>query len=57
MVITKAEGTGGLTWASNGLVPLTDADAVLLFNEGLYLNSHSAAFPGGHVRGQLTGNK
>ena len=34
-----------------------DADALLLFNDGLYLNAHSVDFPGGHVRGQLGANK
>lgn len=44
-------------WATDGLVPWTDADALLLMTKGLYLNAHSTAFPTGEVRGQLNPNK
>lgn len=49
--------TNTQTWATNGLVPLPDADATLLLTRGLYLNAHSIGFPTGEVRGQLLGNK
>lgn len=49
--------TSPLTWASNGMVPMADADAILLFEQGLYVNAHSALAPAGEARGQLAGNK
>ena len=53
----QQNATNPQVWATNGLVPLADADATLLMSQGLYLNSHSAGFPGGEVRGQLLGNR
>lgn len=44
-------------WATNGLVPLADADALLFMSGGGYLNAHSVLFPGGEVRGQLGPNR
>ena len=53
----KQDATVLQKFATDGLVPLTDADALLFMNGGTYLNAHSAAFPGGEIRGQLTNNK
>ena len=53
----QQNATNPQVWATNGLAPLADADATLLMSQGLYLNSHSAGFPGGEVRGQLLGNR
>lgn len=52
----QVEGSG-LTWTSNGFVALPDADALLLFSDGLYMNAHSTVLPAGVVRGQLSANK
>ncbi len=47
-------GTPSATLTStSGSVTLTDADQALLLTGGLYVNFHTAANPGGEVRGQI----
>ena len=38
---------------ASGVIPITGNDAVLLETDNAYLNVHTAAFPGGEVRGQV----
>jgi hypothetical protein len=45
------------SFATANLATITDADALLLLNKGLYLNAHSPGFPTGETRGQLLGNR
>ena len=42
---------GPTTWS--GSIALSASGATDLLNEGLYLNVHSASFPGGEIRGQI----
>ena len=44
---------GSGVWVSAVDAMLTDAQLVLLNEGGLYFNAHSAAFPGGEIRGQI----
>lgn len=37
-----------------GTFAFTDADEALLLNNGFYVNLHSAAFPGGEIRGNIS---
>jgi hypothetical protein len=53
----KQDSTVPQKFATDGLAPFTDADALLFMGGGTYLNAHSPAFPGGEVRGQLSNNK
>jgi aldose sugar dehydrogenase len=55
VVVTLIAPTGG---ASSGCVDATDAiiDEILANPSGFYVNVHNAPFPGGAVRGQLTGD-
>jgi CHRD domain len=43
------------TWTSPATATLTLTQAAAFANSGMYFNVHSAAFPGGEVRGQATG--
>jgi hypothetical protein len=45
--------TGGPTVYEGVSAPLTTADVITLLTEGMYVNVHTPAFPGGEVRGQL----
>lgn len=49
-----APGSGVLTAAADAA--MTDAQIATLTAGGMYFNAHSAAFPGGQVRGQLARN-
>ena len=40
-----------------GSVVISNADQALLYSNGLYLNFHTAANPGGEVRGQINADK
>ncbi len=53
----KRDATVPQKFATDGLMPLTDADALLFMSGGTYLNAHSTVFPGGEIRGQLLNNK
>jgi hypothetical protein len=46
-----AAGSG--IWVSAADATLTDAQLATLRSGGLYFNAHSAAFPGGEIRGQI----
>ncbi|MFN8535683.1 MAG: CHRD domain-containing protein [Dehalococcoidia bacterium] len=52
-IITLAS-TGGFTEV-HGLAAITPEIAAALFFRGLYVNVHSATYPGGEIRGQLVG--
>ncbi|HEU4324221.1 MAG TPA: S8 family serine peptidase [Roseiflexaceae bacterium] len=54
-VVANLTSTGAGTYA--GSVTLSDADAALLLGDDLYVNFHTAANPGGEVRGNITGYK
>ena len=49
-----APGSG--VWESAADVVLTDSQLATLKTGGLYFNVHSAAFPGGEIRGQIARN-
>ena len=49
-----AAGSG--VWAAAAGAMLTDAQIASLTSVGLYFNAHSAAFPGGEIRGQIARN-
>ena len=49
-----ASGSG--VWAAAAGTTLTDAQIASLTSGGLYFNAHSAAFPGGEIRGQIARN-
>jgi hypothetical protein len=57
-----APGTNGpvvvpfssLTSPITGTFTFSEADAALLLNNGFYVNLHSAAFPGGEIRGNIS---
>lgn len=48
--------TGSSIWVSAANLSLTDAQIATLSSGGLYFNAHSAAFPGGEIRGQIARN-
>ncbi|HYF62795.1 MAG TPA: S8 family serine peptidase, partial [Herpetosiphonaceae bacterium] len=54
-VVVALTSTGPSSYA--GSTVLTAADEALLRSGGLYLNFHTGTFPGGEIRGQVTGLK
>ena len=48
--------TGSGIWISAADAAMTDAQITTLQTGGLYFNAHSAAFPGGEIRGQIASN-
>lgn len=48
-----ADAANPLRWGPAAGASLTAAQVDLLLGGGLYVNAHSAAFPGGEVRGQI----
>ena len=48
--------TGSGIWVSAADAAMTDAQINTLQTGGLYFNAHSAAFPGGEIRGQIASN-
>ena len=52
VVIPQTQTSPGI-WTSAPTATLTDALLIALMKGELYLNVHSAAFPGGEIRGQL----
>ena len=48
--------TGSGVWVAAAGATLTDAQIASLNSGGLYFNAHSAAFPGGEIRGQIARN-
>ncbi len=48
--------TGSGVWVAAAGATLTDAQVESLNSGGLYFNAHSAAFPGGEIRGQIARN-
>ena len=53
--LTQTAPASGI-WESAADVVLTDAQLATLKAGGLYFNVHSAAFPGGEIRGQIARN-
>lgn len=49
----RETATGSGIWLNAADVALTDAQIATLNAGGLYFNAHSAAFPGGEIRGQI----
>lgn len=47
-------GAAGMTSPANGQATLTDAQAADLLAGRWYINIHTAAHPGGEIRGQVT---
>ncbi len=47
---------GSGVWVAAAGATLTDAQIASLNSGGLYFNAHSAAFPGGEIRGQIARN-
>ena len=48
--------TGSNIWVSAAGATMTDAQIATIKAGGLYFNAHSAAFPGGEIRGQIARN-
>ncbi len=48
--------TGSGVWVAAAGATLTDVQIASLNSGGLYFNAHSAAFPGGEIRGQIARN-
>ena len=48
--------TGSNIWVSAADATMTDAQIAVMKAGGLYFNAHSAAFPGGEIRGQIARN-
>ncbi len=48
--------TGSGVWVAAAGATLTDAQIASLNSGGLYFNAHSAAYPGGEIRGQIARN-
>lgn len=52
---TTDDNLGGSFLAADNTFPITEEQKELFVNRSIYLNIHTAAYPGGEVRGQMAG--